>query len=97
MDTLRWVPEVYIVDPTQEWLQSHTERVWIIITSISVSRSPLCETSGIINKMVTTLSVGGRVCISDVDTISVWNETGLVHLCQMEETGTVEVIECVDY
>jgi hypothetical protein len=40
---------------------------WMLVSSISVSRSRLCEIVGIVNKILQTLTAGGTGCISDDD------------------------------
>ena len=71
--------------------------MWMISASISASRSPRCETAGIINKMLTALVAGGRGCISDDDAATAWAETALEYLRQLQDKGAVEGVECVQY
>ena len=61
----------------------------------SVSRSLISEMTGTIHNIMTALEEGGCCCISDDDAASVWQQTELVYLHELETNNTVEDIESV--
>jgi hypothetical protein len=85
VDILGWVSweELHILNPTHELLPPGSQRMWVVIASISESRSRRSETAGIIDKMLTALTDDDRGCVSDDDAAMGWSERGLQYLRQL--------------
>jgi hypothetical protein len=100
VDILGWVPgnpKVTVMDPTKQYLEPDMELAWLVVASISVSRSRVCEVVGILNKIMQALMAGGTGCISDDDAASSWAATAIEYLEVLEDNGAIEGFEFIEY
>ena len=64
VDILGWLPDVTVVHPKDDWLETDAPRCGVVMASISASRSPESEIPWTIRQKVAALEVGGQGNIS---------------------------------